>query len=81
MRTLKTDALQLRDPRFPVWARRANPIADRGFAHRVDANGIAACGVRLTERETGYFRMDRRCKQCVKLGKIEPQKMKRKYVA
>lgn len=77
---MTTDKARIEDPRFPTWARRVKPIAGRGFAHRVDAQGNAVCGVRLTERIAGNFRMDLRCKQCVKLGKSEPFKQKLKYI-
>ena len=69
---------RLHDPTFPDWARDFQTGIERGAAHRVDGHGIAICGARVTRRVLGHWRVDIRCKKCVKLGKSEPAKVKKK---
>ena len=69
---------RLHDPTFPDWARDFTTGEERGTAHRVDGYGIAICGARVHVRVLGHWRVDLRCKKCVKLGKSEPMKMKKK---
>ena len=75
---MKTVAIQ--DPRFPLWARAKDGTGTKGFTHRCDANGITACGMRLPDREVRFFNGERRCFQCVKLGKSTPARTKLKYI-
>lgn len=64
-----SQAARLHDRAFPDWARDFTAGIERGSAHRVDGHGIAVCGARVIHRVLGHWRVDMRCKLCVKLGR------------
>ena len=76
----RSQSARLHDPTFPDWARDFTTGLERGAAHRVDGEGIAICGARVTRRVLGHWRVDIRCKKCVKAGKSTPARVKLRYL-